>query len=152
MTTKEIDCSATGDYAACSAAGDNAVCSATGDHSICSTTGDNSACSALGYKSICSTTGERSTCLAKGENSACLATGYKSACSADNHSAVAVAWGIRGKAKGVLGSHIILADWRLDENWVWCCHGACMLCIDGEDYKADTWYKMENGAIIECAD
>ena len=83
------------------------------------------------------------------DHAACSATGYKSACSADSPTAVAVAWGIRSKARGVLGAHIVLADWRLDEDCDWCFHGAKMVCIDGKKYKADTWYAMDDGKIVE---
>ena len=120
----------------------HAACSATGDKSACSATGDNSACSATGYKSACSATGY---------NSACSATGYKSACSADNPTAIAVAWGFYSRAKGVIGAHIVLADWRMDENYNWHLHGAQMVRIDGKQYKADTWYRMENGKIVEVS-
>ena len=103
------------------------------NHAACSATGYNSACSATGY------------------NSACSATGYNSACSADNPTAIAVAWGFYSRAKGVIGAHIVLADWRMDENYNWHLHGAQMVRIDGKQYKADTWYRMENGKIVEVS-
>ena len=144
-------CSATGYNSACSATGDNSACSATGDNSACSATGDNSACSATGDKSACSATGDNSACSATGDKSACSATGDKSACSADNPTAIAVAWGFYSRAKGVIGAHIVLADWRMDENYNWHLHGAQMVRIDGKQYKADTWYRMENGKIVEVS-
>ena len=82
---------------------------------------------------------------------ACSATGYKSACSADNPTAIAVAWGFYSRAKGVIGAHIVLADWRMDENLNWHLHGAKMVRIDGKQYKADTWYRMEEGKIVEVS-
>ena len=90
-------------------------------------------------------------CSATGDNSACSATGDKSACSADNPTAIAVAWGFYSRAKGVIGAHIVLADWRMDENYNWHLHGAQMVRIDGKQYKADTWYRMENGKIVEVS-
>ena len=119
----------------------HAACSATGYYSACSATGDNSACSATGDKSACSATGYKS---------ACSATGYKSACSADNPTAIAVVWGINGKARGVKGAHIVLADWRMDENYNWHLHGAQMVRIDGKRYNADTWYTLKNGKVVEA--
>ena len=84
-------------------------------------------------------------------HAACSATGYNSACSADNPTAIAVAWGFYSRAKGVIGAHIVLADWRMDENYNWHLHGAQMVRIDGKQYKADTWYRMENGKIVEVS-
>jgi hypothetical protein len=67
---------------------------------------------------------------------------------------VAVAWGYRGRAKGVLGSHLVLADWEGDDSqyWkprYWELKGAKMVQVDGKDIKPDTWYTMENGEIME---
>ena len=82
------------------------------------------------------------------------ATGYKGASSADHKDAVAVAWGYRGRAKGVLGSHLVLADWEGDDSqyWkprYWELKGAKMVQVDGKDIKPDTWYTMKNGEIVE---
>ena len=85
---------------------------------------------------------------ATGYNGAASATGYNGAASAGHETAIAVAWGIEGRAKGVKGSHIVLADWRyLPGGWKF--HGAKMLRIDDEAFKADTWYSFRNGEIVE---
>ena len=67
---------------------------------------------------------------------------------------MAVAWGYRGRAKGVLGSHLVLADWEGDDSWYWKpehweLKGAKMVQVDGKNIKPDTWYTMENGEIME---
>ena len=88
------------------------------------------------------------------------ATGYKGASSAEDKDAVAVAWGYKGKAMGVLGSHIVLAEWkyigkeyddRYDrlEQKAWEFVGAKMFRVDGEKVKPDTWYRLENGELVE---
>ena len=91
---------------------------------------------------------------ATGSCGASSATGYKGASSAEHKDAVAVAWGYRGRAKGVLGSHLVLADWEGDDSqyWkpkYWELKGAKMVQVDGKDIKPDTWYTMENGEIME---
>jgi hypothetical protein len=73
---------------------------------------------------------------------------------ANNPCAIAVAWGYKGRAKGVKGSRIVLADWTGNENkyWdedEWTLNGAKMIEIDGEKYKADTWYTMRDGEVVE---
>jgi len=120
------------------------------DYGLASERGYNSACSATGYKSACSATGDNSACSATGDNSACSATGDNSACSAENPTAIAVAWGVDSKAKGVKGAHIVISEWR------WDCHerkyaffASRMIRIDGEKYKADTWYTLRDGKIVE---
>ena len=57
-------------------------------------------------------------------------------------------------AKGVLGSFLVFADWEGNENcyWKqeeWSLKGAKMVRVDNENIKADTWYTMENGEVIE---
>ena len=109
---------------------------------------DNGAASATGYKGAASATGYKGAASATGYKGAASATGDKGAASAGHETAIAVAWGIEGRAKGVKGSHIVLADWRfLSDGWKF--HGAKMLRIDDEAFKADTWYSFRNGEIVE---
>ena len=124
------------------------------DYGASSATGDYGASSATGYKGASSATGSCGASSATGSCGASSATGYKGASSADHKDAVAVAWGYRGRAKGVLGSHLVLADWEGDDSWYWkpeCWElkGAKMVQVDGKNIKPDTWYTMENGEIME---
>lgn len=91
---------------------------------------------------------------ATGDYGASSATGYKGSAIAGDPESIAVAWGYKGKAKGVIGSYLVLADWEGNENnfWTqeeWSLKGAKMVRVDGEKIKADTWYTMENGEIVE---
>ena len=119
--------------------------SSNDDYGASSATGDCGASSATGYKGASSATGDYG---------ASSATGYKGASSAGDKESIAVAWGYKSKAKGVLGSHLVFADWDGDENryWdqkLWSLKGAKMVQVDGETIKEDTWYTMENGEIVE---
>ena len=101
-----------------------------------------------------SATGDYGASSATGDYGASSATGYYGASSAEHKDAVAVAWGYRGRAKGVLGSHLVLADWEGNDSryWqpeYWELKGAKMVQVDGKDIKPDTWYTMENGEIME---
>ena len=122
--------SATGDYGASSATGDYGASSATGDYGASSATGNCGASSA---------------------------TGYKGASSAEDKDSIAVAWGYHGKAKGVLGSYLVLADWEGNERnyWtqeLWSLKGAKMVRVDGEKIKENTFYTMVNGEIVEVSE
>ena len=123
--------------------------SATGDRGAASATGDRGAASATGYSGAASATGDSGAASATGYSGAASATGYKGAASAGHETAIAVAWGILGKAKGVKGAHIVLADWRQNADYDWVFHGAKMVRIDGKKYKADTWYTVKNGKVVE---
>ena len=79
----------------------------------------------------------------------------KGASSAGDPESVAVAWGYHGKAKGVLGAYLVLADLEGDEDdyWhqnLWQLKGAKMVRVDGEIIKPDTYYTMKNGEVVEA--
>lgn len=82
------------------------------------------------------------------------------ASSANDPESIAVAWRYKGKAIGVLGSHIVLAEWkyigskeddRYDkaEQKAWEFVGAKMFRVDDEKVKPNTWYRLENGELVE---
>lgn len=91
-----------------------------------------------------------------GDYGASSATGYKGASSAEIPNSVAVAWGYKGKAKGVKGSFLVLADWKckgkeLDNYYkedMWELKDAVMVRVDGETIKEDTWYTMVDGKVV----
>ena len=134
--------------------------SATGDYGASSATGYKGASSATGYKGASSATGDCGASSATGNCGASSATGYKGASSANDSESIAVAWGYKGKAMGVLGSHIVLAEWKYigsekDDRYdkskqeAWEFVSAKMFRVDGEKVKPDTWYRLENGELLE---
>ena len=121
---------------------------------------DYGASSATGYKGASSATGDYGASSATGNCGASSATGYKGASSANDPESVAVSWGYKGKAMGALGSHIVLAEWKYigskeddrydkSEQKAWEFVGAKMFRVDGEKVKPDTWYRLENGELVE---
>ena len=133
---------------------DYGASSATGYKGASSATGYKGASSATGVCGASSATGDYGASSATGVCGASSATGYKCSAEANNPTAVAVAWGYRGKAKGVKGARIVLADWEGNDDKYfepseWELKGAKMVKIDEKKYKADTWYTMKNGQIVE---
>ena len=90
---------------------------------------DRGAASATGCRGAASATGCRGAASATGGNGAALA-GHKTA--------IAVAWGPFGRAKGVLGAHIVCAEWRNGK-----LVDAKMAVVDGNKIKADTYYMLK---------
>ena len=120
----------------------------------CDATGYYGASSATGYRGASSATGDYGASSATGKCGASSATGYKGSAIAGDPESIAIAWGYKGKAKGVIGSYLVLADWEGNENnfWTqeeWSLKGAKMVRVDGDKIKADTWYTMKNGEILE---
>ena len=110
-----------------------------------------------------SATGDYGASSATGNCGASSATGYRGASSVSNPTGVAVAWGHEAKAKGCLGAHLILSDWRYIgekrpdgeyknpykvENWEFA--GAKMIQVDGENIKEDTFYMLKEGKFVEA--
>ena len=149
--------STTGYYSVASASGNLCVACSTGRQSVASTTGIGGvACATCIGSAACATNSEgiacvtdyRSTAFAKGDGSVASVTGIFNAASADHMSAIAVGWGKCSKVRGVIGSYIVLADWRAkDGDYVLL--GAEMVRIDGIEFKENTWYGMRDGKITE---
>ena len=106
---------------------------------------------------------EHGASSATGDYGASSATGYRGASSVSDPTGVAVAWGHEAKAKGCLGAHLILSDWRyIGEKWFdgdyktpydvesWELAGAKMVQVDGEKIKADTYYRCVDGEVVEA--
>ena len=132
-------------------------------HGFASATGYRGASSATGYRGASSATGDYGASSATGNCGASSATGYRGASSVSNPTGVAVAWGHEAKAKGCLGAHLILSDWRYIgekrpdgeyknpykvENWEFA--GAKMIQVDGENIKEDTFYTLKDGKFVEA--
>ena len=109
-----------------------------------------------------SATGDYGASSATGNCGASSATGYRGASSVSDPTGVAVAWGHEAKAKGCVGAHLILSDWRyIGEKWFdgdyktpydtesWELAGAKMVQVDGEKIKADTYYRCVDGEVVE---
>ena len=137
--------------------------SATGDYGASSATGDYGASSATGYRGASSATGDYGASSATGYRGVSSATGYRGVSSADNATAVAIAWGACSKAKGVIGSHLVFADWEYNgdaddddcekadagiDSWTF--KGAKMVRVDGETIRENTWYTLRNGEVLEA--
>ena len=118
--------------------------------------------SATGYRGASSATGYRGASSATGDYGASSATGDYGASSVSDPTGVAVAWGHEARAKGCLGAHLILSDWRyIGEKYSdgdykypyrvesWELAGAKLVVVDGEKIKADTYYRCIDGEIVE---
>lgn len=126
---------------------DCSAASAIGDYSVASATGDQSAALATGKRGVASATGKKGAAFASGNYSAAFATGYRGTAFADNPTAIAVAWGLQGRAKGVLGAYLVCAEYKEDK--LIC---AKMAQVDGVTIKADTYYVLVDGNFVEMGE
>ena len=139
----------TGSRSANSATGDWSANSATGDWSANSATGSRSANSATGYGSANSATGYGSANSATGYGSANVSTGTECENAGMGERNISVAWGKGSKCKGSVGSFLVLSEWDGWDGEKYPFIGAKMVKVDGKRYKADTWYALKNGKVVE---
>ena len=97
-------------------------------------TGDRGASSATGNCGASSATGDYSTSAADGLNCAALSAGYK------------------GRAKGSIGSVICILERDEWNGKTYPILAVKAAIVDGEEIKADTWYKLEHGEFVEAPD
>ena len=129
--------------------GNGSIALSDGYQSITANIGDRSAAIDYGEDSVAINTGDRSAAIGYGEDSVAINTGGRAAASVTKEGSIAIATGIQSKAKGVLGSAIVLVErttWNGDRYPLSNIKAAI---VDGEKIKADTWYTLKNGEFIE---
>ena len=121
--------------------GDSSIAASFSGCSVAGTTSDNSVSVNIGDSSCAYNTGDFSLSVSTGHNSFASTEGVDS---------IALATGVGGKAKGGLGTWIILVE-RYDWN-----EGACFIedikafKVDGEQIKPDTYYQLVDGKPVEA--
>ena len=144
----------TGDFSvSCTRIYDGIACS-TGNFGISYSTDTGNISASTGVNGVSMVEGERGVSCAtggwgysdlKGNFGIACTTGRDGCSCVEQSDCVAVAWGTNGKAKGATGSYLVLADW-LGSDF----KGAQMVRVDGKKIKANTWYTMVNGEIVEA--
>lgn len=102
-----------------------------------------------GYQGAATNSGDQGAATNSGYQGAAVSTGQKGAAISENEASIAVSWGVDGIAKGVIGSYLVLTDWRENKDGEYELKGAKMIVIDGEKYKENTFYTIRNGKIVE---
>ena len=91
------------------------------------------------------TSGERGNAAASGESGTAVVTGRFGRASADGEQCIAVAWGDNSRARGKIGTWIVVSEHDEDGNII----NAAMAKVDGVTIKENTWYTLKNGEIVE---
>ena len=103
-----------------------------------------------GNYSAATNTGDRSAATNTGNYSAATNTGYYSAASVSGKESVAIITGKDGKAKGALGCWLVLTERDEWNGETYPIKEVKAVKVDGEAIKADVWYKLIGGNIIEA--
>ena len=106
--------------------------------------GESGNAAASGWSGNAAASGERGNAAASGVRGTATATGRDGRASALGEQCIAVAWGNNSLAKGALGNWIVVSE-RASYGIV----DAKLARVDGEIIKADTWYTLRRGEIVE---
>ena len=130
--------------AAASGLSGNAAASGTRGNAAASGTRGNAAASGLSGNAAAS--GMNGNAVASGVMGTATATGCDGLASAVGTQCIAVAWGEYSLAKGTLGNWIVVSE-RDDSGDI---VDAKLARVDGETIRADTWYTLRRGEIVEA--
>ena len=129
--------------------GNYGVASNSGDYGVASNSGNCGIASNSGYNGVASNSGDKGAASNSGDCGAASNSGNWGAAETSGKHSIAISVGYDSKARGALGTWIVLAE--RDE---WDGEGCPIkdvraFKVDGEQVKADTWYKLVNGFLIE---
>ena len=98
-----------------------------------------------GEKDTPQTHGYSSAAQTHGYSSAAQTHGYSSAAQTHGKNSISVSTGCNGKAAGIIGNWITLAEWT-DNMEI---KTVKAVKVDGKKIKADTWYSLVGGKFVE---
>ena len=139
----------TGNYSVASNTGNNSVASNTGYNSVASNTGYNSVASNTGDNSVASNTGNYSVASNTGNYSVASNTGDNSVAKNLGENSISSCLGIEGQAAGKIGTWLVVAEWKKNEEYDWEVKEVKTAKVDGVKIKENTYYALEDGKFVE---
>ena len=147
-----------GDYSQLASSGYNSKLASSGYNSKLASSGDNSKLASSGYNSKLASSGDYSQLASSGDYSQLASSGYYSNISHDKGiENVVCNIGIYGKARGVKGDILVLAEYEKIDSPEYRTYVYKPICvkskkIDGKIIKENTYYKLENKKFVEVED
>ena len=138
-----------GDKGAASNSGYKGAASNSGHGGAASNSGDGGAASNSGYKGAASNSGYGGAASNSGDWGAAFNSGDWGAAETSGKHSIAMSVGYDSKARGALGTWIVLAERDEWDGAGYPIKDVRAFKIDGEQVKADTWYKLKNGVLME---
>jgi len=127
---------ASGDLGNAAASGWRGNAAASGRSGNAAASGDSGNAAASGWRGNAAASGERGTAVATGEQGSSSANGEQ---------CLAVAWGKDSRAKGKLGTWLVVTEY--DSGMIL---NAKLVQVDGLTVKEETWYTLKNGEMVEA--
>lgn len=101
---------------------------------------------ASGWRGNADASGDSGNAAASGWSGTAVVTGFAGRATALGEQCLAVAWGEDSLARGTVGNWIVVSERDDDGNII----DVKIAKLDGDTVKADTWYKLVNGEIMEA--
>ena len=124
----------------------NGAATASGRYGAATASGDYSAATASGRYSAATASGRSGAATASGRSGAATASGDSGAATASGEQSVALASGYNGRARGAVGSWIVLTE--RDDNMIILAMEAVK--VDGAKIKPDVYYRLRGGKVVEA--
>ena len=136
---------ASGDSGNAAASGWRGNAAASGDLGNAAASGDSGNAAASGERGNAAASGRSGNAAASGERGTAVATGEQGSSSANGEQCLAVAWGKDSRAKGKLGTWLVVTEY--DSGMIL---NAKLVQVDGLTVKEETWYTLKNGEMVEA--
>ena len=136
---------ASGDLGNAAASGWRGNAAASGRSGNAAASGWSGNAAASGRSGNAAASGWRGNAAASGERGTAVATGEQGSSSANGEQCLAVAWGKDSRAKGKLGTWLVVTEY--DSGMIL---NAKLVQVDGLTVKEETWYTLKNGEMVEA--
>ena len=137
---------ASGERGNAAASGERGNAAASGNLGNAAASGWRGNAAASGERGNAAASGWRGNAAASGESGTAVVTGFAGRATALGEQCLAVAWGEDSLARGTVGNWIVVSERDDDGNII----DVKIAKVDGDTVKADTWYKLVNGEIMEA--
>ena len=134
-----------GDYAHAATSGYYANAATSGYCAHAATSGDYANAATSGDRAHAATSGNYANAATSGDCANAATSGNCANAATSGKDAIAAVLGYGCKARGALGCWLVLTE--RDDDW----HilGVQAVKVDGESIKADTWYELRGGKVVE---
>ena len=139
---------ASGERGNAAASGWSGNAAASGWRGNAAASGESGNAAASGERGNAAASGWIGTATVTGRDGTATVTGRDGRASALGAQCIAVAWGNNSLAKGTLGNWIVVSERGISGDIV----DAKLARVDGDTIRADTWYTMRRGEIVEVAE
>ena len=119
---------------------------ASGESGNAAASGLNGNAAASGERGNAAASGVSGNAAASGVSGTASVTGPDGKASALGEQCLAVAWGQDSLARGAVGNWVVVSERDDDGNII----DAKIAKVDGDTIKADTWYTLKNGEMVEA--